>query len=77
MIFQKNLENVWRQSWGVLELFITMGCIINIPIGLESGINEMVVPGGMISGLASTGLYETMRNLLNRDGSLPGMPDRK
>ncbi len=56
---------------------LTMGCIINILISLETGFNEMVVLGGMISGLASTGLYEMLRNLLNRDGSLPGMPDRK
>lgn len=56
---------------------LTMGCIVNILISLETGINAVVVLGGMISGLASTGLYEMMRNLLNRDGSLPGMPDRK
>ena len=51
---------------------LTMGCIINILINLESGINAMVVLGGMISGLASTGLYEMLRNLLDKDGSLPG-----
>mgnify|MGYP002510207197 FL=1 len=51
---------------------LTMGCIINILISLETGINEMVVLGGMISGLASTGLYEMLRNLLDRDGSLLG-----
>jgi hypothetical protein len=32
------------------------------------GINAEVILGGMISGLASTGLYEMLRNLLNRDG---------
>ena len=51
---------------------LTMGCIINILISLETGINGMVVLGGMISGLASTGLYEMLRNLLDRDGSLLG-----
>ncbi len=51
---------------------LTMGCIINILISLETGINAVVVLGGMISGLASTGLYEMLRNLLDRDGSLPG-----
>ncbi len=56
---------------------LTMGCIINILISLETGINAVVVLGGMISGLASTGLYEMLRNLLDWDGSLPGMPDRK
>ena len=56
---------------------LTMGCIINILISLETGINAVVVLGSMISGLASTGLYEMMRNLLDKDGSLPGMRDRK
>ncbi len=51
---------------------LTMGCIINILISLETGINAVVVLGGMISGLASTGLYEMLRNLLDRDGSLQG-----
>jgi hypothetical protein len=32
------------------------------------GINAEVILGGMISGLASTGLYEMLRNLLNKDG---------
>ena len=43
------------------------GCLVNI----QAGINAEVVLGGMISGLASTGLYEMMRNLLDKDGSLP------
>ena len=50
---------------------LTMGCLINVLINLQSGINATVVLGGMISGLASTGLYEMMRNLLDKDGSLP------
>ena len=48
-----------------------MGSIVNILINLEAGINAAVVLGGMVSGLASTGLYEMMRNLLDKDGSLP------
>ena len=56
---------------------LTMGFIVNILINLETGINAVVVLGGMISGLASTGLNEMLRNLLKRDESLPGMPDRK
>lgn len=47
---------------------LTMGTIIAILINLQSGINAEVVLGGMISGLASTGLYEMLRNLLNKDG---------
>lgn len=44
------------------------GTIIAILINLQSGINAEVILGGMISGLASTGLYEMLRNLLNFDG---------
>lgn len=47
---------------------LAMGTIIAILINLQSGINAEVVLGGMISGLASTGLYEMLRNLLNKDG---------
>lgn len=47
----------------VLMLGAVLSILINYP-----GINAEVVLGGMISGLASTGLYEMMRNLLNKDG---------
>lgn len=46
---------------------LVLGTIINIVIHWP-GINATVVLGGMISGLASTGLYEMMRNLLDKDG---------
>lgn len=44
------------------------GTVIAIIINLSSGINAQVILGGMISGLASTGLYEMLRNLFNFDG---------
>ena len=44
------------------------GTILATLINLQSGINATVILGGMISGLASTGLYEMLRNLLNFDG---------
>lgn len=47
---------------------LVLGCIINVLVNIETGINAQVVLGGMISGLASTGLYEMMRNLLDKDG---------
>lgn len=47
---------------------LVLGCIINVLINIETGINAQVILGGMISGLASTGLYEMMRNLLDKDG---------
>ena len=46
---------------------LTLGTIIAIAVNTKSGINIDVVLGGMISGLASTGLYEMLRNLLNKD----------
>lgn len=49
-------------------LMLTLGCIINI-ITHIGNVNASVVLGGMVSGLASTGLYEMIRNLINKDGS--------
>lgn len=46
---------------------LVLGTVINILINYPS-INAIVVLGGMISGLASTGLYEMLRNLLDKDG---------
>lgn len=50
---------------------LALGTIINILINYP-GINAAVVLGGMISGLASTGLYEMMRNILDKDGKKEG-----
>ena len=61
---------VWFPNKYIPLAALTMGCIVNILINLSTGINAAVVLGGMISGLASTGLYEMMRNLLDKDGSL-------
>ena len=47
---------------------LAMGTIIAILINMSNGINAEVVLGGMISGLASTGFYEMLRNLLKKDG---------
>lgn len=45
---------------------LTLGTIIAITINLKAGISAEIVLGGMISGLASTGLYEMLRNLLEK-----------
>lgn len=47
---------------------LALGTLIAILINLKAGINAEVILGGMISGLASTGLYEMLKNLLNKDG---------
>lgn len=47
---------------------LVMGTIIALIINLGKDINAEVILGGMISGLASTGLYEMLRNLIDKDG---------
>lgn len=43
-----------------------LGLTLNILINLSSGINAEVILGGLLSGLASTGLYEMFKNLINK-----------
>ena len=50
------------------EMVADYGMGFAILINFQTGINAEVVLGGMISGLASTGLYEMLRNLLDKDG---------
>ena len=47
---------------------LCMGMLIAILINFQTGINAEVVLGGMIAGLARTGLYEMLRKLLDKDG---------
>lgn len=46
---------------------LCLGTLIAILTHLGN-VNASVILGGMISGLASTGLYEMLRNLLSYDG---------
>lgn len=46
---------------------LCVGTVLSIVFNLKTGISPEVVLGGMISGLASTGLYEMLRNLLKFD----------
>lgn len=46
---------------------LVLGCVITTVTHIGS-INAAVILSGMISGLASTGLYEMLRNLLKYDG---------
>lgn len=48
-------------------IMLATGTAINIAINIPN-INAIIVLSGMISGLASTGLYEAMRNLIEKDG---------
>lgn len=57
----------WLGNQYIPLSMMLLGTVINVLINMP-GINAEVVLGGMISGLASTGLYEMMRNLLDKDG---------
>ena len=57
----------WLGNQYIPLSMLILGTVINILINYP-GINAQVILGGMISGLASTGLYELMRNLLDKDG---------
>lgn len=46
---------------------LVTGTIINVLTNIPN-VNATIILGGMISGLASTGLYEAMRNLIDKDG---------
>jgi hypothetical protein len=52
-------------------IMLVIGTCINVVINIPN-INATVILGGMISGLASTGLYEAMSNLINKDGKKEG-----
>lgn len=47
-------------------IMLVLGTVINILMNL-SGINAEVILVGMFSGLASTGLYEMFKNLINKE----------
>lgn len=45
---------------------LVLGTVINILMNLN-GINAEVILVGMFSGLASTGLYEMFKNIINKE----------
>lgn len=47
---------------------MTLGMVLSIVLNLHN-ITAEIILGGMISGLASTGLYEMLRNLINKKGA--------
>ncbi len=46
---------------------LVVGTIINVITNIPN-FNAAIILGVMMSGLASTGLYEAMRNLIDKDG---------
>lgn len=47
---------------------LCMGAFIAVVVNRNNGINLEILLTGMMSGLASTGLHELLRNLLTFDG---------
>lgn len=56
----------WFNNRFIPLSMLSMGTMIAIVCNWGN-VNAAVILGGMISGLASTGLYEMVRNLLNKD----------
>lgn len=44
-----------------------LGLIVKIAMSISTGINAEVILSGLFSGLASTGLYEAFKNLINNE----------
>lgn len=57
----------WLGNQYIPLSMLILGTVIDILINWPE-INAQVILGGMISGLSSTGLYEMMRNLLDKNG---------
>lgn len=57
----------WLDNKYIPLSMLVLGTIITIATNIGN-IDATVILGGMISGLASTGLYEMMRNLIKLDG---------
>lgn len=49
-------------------IMLITGTIINIFINYPN-IDALIILGGMISGLASTGMYEAMKSLIEKNGN--------
>ncbi|MDO5411822.1 MAG: phage holin family protein [Lachnospiraceae bacterium] len=55
----------WLGNQYIPLIMLILGTIINVLISWPE-LNGTVILGGMISGLASTGLHEMLRNLLDK-----------
>lgn len=48
-------------------IMLILGTITNVLINLNTGVNASVILGGMLSGLASTGLHQAFSRLINKE----------
>ena len=58
----------WFNNRYIPLSMLVLGTIINCIVN-NGDINAVILLGGMISGLASTGLYEMVRNLIDKSGN--------
>ena len=64
-VIKHSLDFIPNKFIPLIMLFL--GAVVNVLINMHN-IDINVVLGGMFSGLASTGLYEAFRNLIEKDG---------
>lgn len=63
------IKNIWNNNdfnKFIPLIMLVLGTILNVLANLN-GITLEVILCGMFSGLASTGLYEMFRNLINKE----------
>lgn len=48
-------------------IMLVLGLVTNIVMNLGTGINADVILSGMISGLASTGLHQAFKPIINKE----------
>ena len=58
----------WFKNKYIPLTVLCLGAILAVIVNIPNGITVQAVFGGMVSGLASTGMYEMLRNLLNHGG---------
>lgn len=63
----KNIINTNDFNKFIPLIMLVLGTILNVLANLNS-INLEVILCGMFSGLASTGLYEMFKNLIDKEG---------
>lgn len=59
----------WFKNKYIPLTVLCMGAILAVIINIPNGITVQAIFGGMVSGLASTGMYEMLRNLLGHGGN--------
>lgn len=67
----KNLVTTDKINRFIPLIMGVLGVILNIWINL--GISPEILLGGIFSGLASTGLYEAFKNIVNKGGDDNGI----